>query len=313
MLSLINDVRKEAEVEPVVLGDNNAAQAYAEVALADCADSYWGLDGLIPQARHSLAGGYQLIHENRWIRNYCAGDEDEVAIASVEEAIRQAMDYWMSYESFRTVIEIDHVHRANIGLAWNESNLVAVQLFEDDFVEFEKLPTIADGILSMAGTTKRLIYFEDEEDLELRIHHAQPPEPITPGQAYSTWHCRTPGIEVAVISTKARGAVAVTEHPCEPLDESRSLPAPRSRADERSISSAALHILQGDDLMTRQIPILAPHDLEVDEVTFDLKVDLRGIIEEYRNGIYTVQLYARGRIISQHSIFHGITPPDAYR
>ena len=94
MLALINDVREEAGVEPVVLGDNNAAQAYAEIALTDCVDSYWGLDGVMPEVRYSLAGGYQLIHENRWIRTYCASGQDEATpVVSVEEEIRQAMEY----------------------------------------------------------------------------------------------------------------------------------------------------------------------------------------------------------------------------
>ena len=314
MLALINDVREEAGADPVTLGDNNAAQTYAEIALTDCTDSYWGLDGLMPQVRYSLAGGYQLIHENRWIRTYCASGQDEATpVVSVEEEIRQAMEYWLSYQNFSSVIESEHASRVNIGLAWEGSNLVAVQLFEEDLVEFEQPPAIANGILSMSGVVSGGIYFEDTQDLELRIHYSQPPEPITAGQAYSSWHCRTPGIEVSVISTKARGTVPVTEHPCEPLDEDRSLPAPRSRADERSISSAALHILQGDDLLTRQIPILAPHHLAVHDPSFDLKADLRGVIAEYGRGIYTAQVYVRGRIISQYSIFHGIAAPDAYR
>ena len=64
MLELINIAREDAGVPPVALGDNDAAQLHAESALANCFGSHWGIDGLKPYMRYSLAGGYQSNGEN---------------------------------------------------------------------------------------------------------------------------------------------------------------------------------------------------------------------------------------------------------
>ena len=40
-------------------GSNNAAQLHAESSLQNCISSHWGLDGLKPYMRYSLAGGYR--------------------------------------------------------------------------------------------------------------------------------------------------------------------------------------------------------------------------------------------------------------
>ena len=64
MLQLINEERVRAGVAPVVLGDNIAAQLHAESALENCFSSHWGIDGLKPYMRYSLAGGYQSNAEN---------------------------------------------------------------------------------------------------------------------------------------------------------------------------------------------------------------------------------------------------------
>ena len=58
MLELINAERAKVGVSPVVLDDNVAAQMHAESALESCFSSHWGIDGLKPYMRYSLAGGY---------------------------------------------------------------------------------------------------------------------------------------------------------------------------------------------------------------------------------------------------------------
>ena len=48
----------------MVLGDNRAAQIHADNSLDDCTSSHWNLDGLNPDMRYSLSGGYQSALEN---------------------------------------------------------------------------------------------------------------------------------------------------------------------------------------------------------------------------------------------------------
>ena len=59
MVELINEARAEAGVPAVTLGDNRAPQIQAESSLENCFSGHWGLDGLKPYMRYSLAGGYQ--------------------------------------------------------------------------------------------------------------------------------------------------------------------------------------------------------------------------------------------------------------
>ena len=59
MLELINRERRKAGLPEVTLGSNRAAQLHAEAMLADCFSSHWGMDGLKPYMRYTLAGGQQ--------------------------------------------------------------------------------------------------------------------------------------------------------------------------------------------------------------------------------------------------------------
>ena len=78
MLDLVNGRRVAADVPPVELGNNWAAQLHAESALANCFSSHWGIDGLTPYMRYSLAGGYQSNGENGSGLDYCHTESDFV-------------------------------------------------------------------------------------------------------------------------------------------------------------------------------------------------------------------------------------------
>lgn len=64
MLALINDDRLENGLQPVTLGTNPAAQQHAEEMLSEGYLAHWGLDGLKPYMRYTLAGGYNYEAEN---------------------------------------------------------------------------------------------------------------------------------------------------------------------------------------------------------------------------------------------------------
>ena len=96
MLELINAERVQAGLNPVVLGDNVAAQLHAEASLKNCFSSHWGIDGLKPYMRYSLAGGYQSNGENGLGSDYCITASDRYRpIASVHQEIREAIESWM--------------------------------------------------------------------------------------------------------------------------------------------------------------------------------------------------------------------------
>ena len=112
MLHLVNAEREAAELAPVALGENAAAQLHAEASPAGCFSSHWGLDGLKPYMRYSLTGGYQANAENGSGLDYCITEADSYAeIRSVEQEIREAMAGWMESPGHRSTI-LDPWHRA---------------------------------------------------------------------------------------------------------------------------------------------------------------------------------------------------------
>ena len=64
MLNLINRERQKAGVPPVRAGTNQAAQIQVDNSIEHCFSAHWGLDGLDPDHRYSLADGYQGNAEN---------------------------------------------------------------------------------------------------------------------------------------------------------------------------------------------------------------------------------------------------------
>ena len=155
MLELINEQRARVDLDPVVLGDNIAAQLHADAALKNCFASHWGIDGLKPYMRYSLAGGYQANGENGHGSDYCIKASDWYrAIESIDSEIRDAMSGWMSSPGHRRNILGKWHKKVNIGLAWDKYNFLAYQHFEGDYVEYDELPSIQDGILSLSGIAK---------------------------------------------------------------------------------------------------------------------------------------------------------------
>ena len=127
MLELINDERVSVGLNPVVLGDNVAAQLHAEAALENCFSSHWGIDGLKPYMRYSLAGGYQPNAENVSGLDYCIKATDGYrANGSAEQEIRQAMVGLMDSPGHRDNILRPWHKKVNVGLAWDRYNFKVI-------------------------------------------------------------------------------------------------------------------------------------------------------------------------------------------
>ena len=188
MLELINAEREQAGLNPVEMGDNIAAQLHSESALGNCFASHWGMDGLKPYMRYSLAGGYQANSENGHGSDYCITHSDGyAAIDSIEEEIRQAMDGWMRSPGHRRNI-LDKSHKkVNIGLAWDRFNFFAYQHFEGDYVEYEELPAIENGRLSFSGAAKDGVRFGEKTDMSVQVYYDPPPHNLTRGQVSRTY------------------------------------------------------------------------------------------------------------------------------
>ena len=187
MLQLINSERTRAGAGSVVLGDNIAAQIHAETALANCFSSHWGLDGLKPYMRYSLAGGYQSNGENGHGSDYCIKESDQyLPVTDIQGEIREAVAGWMNSPGHRRNMLNPSHKKVNIGIAWDRYNVKAFQHFEGDYVEYARLPEIHEGVLTLAGRTTNEARLGGRRDLDVQIYYDPPPEPLTLGQVART-------------------------------------------------------------------------------------------------------------------------------
>ena len=236
MLDLINQARVDAGAPPIVLGHNDAAQLHAEASLENCFSSHWGVDGLKPYMRYSLAGGYQYNAENGSGLDYCITPSDGYrAIGSVEGKIRQTMQGLMNGPGHRQNILRPWHKKVNLGLAWDRYNFQAVQHFEGDYVDYETIPKIENGILAVSGEAKNGVAFNQDRDLGVQIYYDQPPHSLTRGQVARTY-CVGSGTRVASLRPRLRGNSYYSED--EYTTSFRSCPDPYDVSPEASAPSS---------------------------------------------------------------------------
>ena len=324
MLGLINEERARAGAGPVVLGDNIAAQLHAESALVNCFSGHWGVDGLKPYMRYSLAGGYQSNGENALGTDYCIITTDGYrAIGSISQKIRDGMKFWMDSPGHRRNI-LDPWHKkVNIGLAWDRYNFIAYQHFEGDYVEYDRLPAIENGILTMSGTVKNGAGFASERDLGLQVYYDQPPYTLTHGQVSRTY-CYDSGLLIAALREPLTGNWYYDEHEftwthekCpDPYEVPADAPAPRSHDEANAFWEATYRASQLLPGMPIIVPWITALEWRTSADAFSVRADLSGVLTEHGDGVYSIIVWGviageRG-VISEYSIFHGVTPPDTY-
>ncbi len=324
MLELINSEREKAGLEKVVLGDNIAAQLHAESALENCFSSHWGIDGLKPYMRYSLAGGYQSNGENGHGSDYCIKERDGYrAIRSATEEVRQAVEGWMESPGHRRNILGRFHKKVNIGLAWDRFNFLAYQHFEGDYVEFSELPDIENGGFSFAGTSKNGVQFAEKNDLGVQVYYDAKPRKLTRGQVSRTY-CYDNGLPVAALRPPlAQGwrynqtAYTRTYKPCpDPYDVSPDALAPQSHSEAGAFWKEAYDASRTQKEITVHVPWITASNWTASGESFAVKANINEVLEEHGDGVYRVVVWGdidgERAVISEYSIFHGITPPDAY-
>ena len=323
MLELVNAERKRAGVSPVTLGDNIAAQLHAESALENCFSSHWGIDGLKSYMRYSLAGGYQSNSENGSGSNYCITASDGFpAIGSIEQEIREAMDGWMNSSGHhRNLLDPSH-RKVNIGIAWDRYNTAMYQHFEGDYVEYDRLPTIANGVLSLSGTAKNGVRFGENRDLGIQIYHDATPHLLTRGQVARTY-CYDNGRLVAGLREPSTGGYYPTNEftptykPCpSPYDVAADAPAPRSLSEAHQARQQAYDASQSRAPQLIIAPWITASEWTARSETFAVKADISDVLDKYGDGVYSLIVWGKlggeDIVISQYPIFYGVTPPDTY-
>ena len=319
-LGLINKDRADHGLPPVQLGQNIAAQLHAEASLENCFSSHWGMDGLKPYMRYSLAGGYQSNGENAYGSDYCIKPhENYLPLESIKQEIEDAMKSLMDSPGHRRNI-LDPTHKkVNIGLAWDRFNIVAYQHFEGDYVEYDSLPTIEGTVLSISGRVKNGVRFSGVSDLSVQVYYDPPFHPLTRGQLSRTY-CYDNGRPVASLRWPLYSGAywptheyTTTHEPCpSPYDVSPEARAPSSpfEAHEFWLNAYGASLEMEPEFIT--VPWITALAWNAVGTDFSVKADMGSLPA----GVYTVMLWAPlgGEliVISQYSIFHEVTPPDTY-
>ena len=318
MLALINEARIEAGLLAVVRGDNGAAQIHADHSLAKCISSHWSIDGLTPNMRYSLAGGYQSNNENVSGSDYCRlPNLGYSAISSVAEEVREAMRGWMDSPGHRANILKPRQRKVNIGLAWDRYNFVAVQQFEGDYIEYTVLPTLNGGVLSMEGKLKNGANLEHGDHFRVTISYHPPPRQLTQGQIARVYGSCL-GRKVAFLSYGSAGTAESTWNPClSPYDVSPDAPAPTSGNAAHALWEEARARYEA---LKESVPITVAKvrmsRWELDGDRFAISADLGDVLETHGPGVYEVTVFGvldgNADLISEYSIFHGIPRPASY-
>ena len=324
MLELINAERVKAGVGPVVLGNNIAAQLHAEDALENCYFSHWGLNGLKPYMRYSLAGGYQANAENVSGINYCYGASDNVrGIGLIRAEIRSAMSGLMESQGHRDNI-LDPGHRkVNIGLAWDLRNVRVVQHFEGDHVQYDVAPVIEDGVLTLSGTVKNGVLLPTLGDLSVQVYHDPPPHQLTSGQVARTY-CYDSGRPVASLRLPVIGNSYYPDDEftssVSPCPDPYAVPAdavpPQSPGEAHGLWQQSYDASQDRPESTITVRWVTASEWRVKGTSFSVKADLSDVLAVHGPGVYTIFVWGiiggESAVLSEYSIFHGVTPPDTY-
>ena len=324
MLELINAERRRAGLGTVTLGDNIAAQLHAESSLANCFSSHWGTDGLKPYMRYSLAGGYQSNAENGSGSDHCirAGDGYR-ANRSIRIEIGEVMQGLMDSPGHRRNILNKWHKKVNIGLAWDRYNFVAYQHFEGDYLEYDTLPSLENGILTLAGETKNGAGFRSRRDLGVTVFFDPPPHSLTRGQLARTY-CYDNGLRVAGLRERltdgsywTTNQYTTTMHICpNPYDVPASAPGPRSPDEALAFWREAYTKSSLMPSRPVMVPWIDAEKFEASGSSFSIKVDLRSIIRKHGDGVYTIMVWGKSGgeslVISHYSIFYGGDPPVTY-
>jgi len=322
MLELINKTRAQAGVPEVILGDNIAAQLHAESSLANCVSGHWGVDGLKPYMRYSLADGYQSNAENGSGLDYCIDSSDGYrALGSIESEVREAMGGWMGSPGHRRNLLEPWHKKVNIGLAWDRYNFTAYQHFEGDYVRYDSLPQMHNGTLLFSGRAINELRFSSKEELRVQLFYDPPPHALTRGQVSRTY-CYDSGVQIAAFRYPLTGSSYWTEDayftpytPCpEPYAVSSDIPGAHSVVEAQRLHDEARTRLSPSLPLT--IPWITASEWTASGAAFSVVADIRGLLSEHGPGVYTILLW--GEIggedvpVSQYSIFHRVTPPDTY-
>ena len=305
MLELINEQRRLAAVPPLQMGYNEAAQLHAEAMRDECFVSHWGTDGLKPYMRYSLAGGYQYNAENVGGFYDCSPFDP---YENVEESLTEYVLGFMGSEGHRQTM-LDPLHRkVSIGIAVDRGVWV-VQHFEGDYVEFDELPSLDAGILSMSGRVGEGAQMD--EDVGVLIEYDPPVMELAIEQLEQT-QCYNPGLPVAIVLKSPFGEYDLDDPEVRDainagLDSLEDSPIPHEECRDpykmnlggsdtgTSGTGGRFGLDEPNEISERDVYVsylLAEEWSITDSGEFSMRADIEDVVERHGSGVYTISIVA---------------------
>ena len=219
------------------------------------------------------------------------------------------------------MLAVDPHHAAvNIGISWDDYNMMIVQHFEYGYVTFEELPAIRDGILSFSGTAINGAGFQSSDDLGVQIYYDPPPHNLTAGQLSRTY-CYDNGIVAAALVPPlppgyhyTSNSYTTTATPCpDPYDVPTDTPAPTSPDQAYDAWRQAYLASTSTPPVIQIVPYQIAKEWSVSGDDFAVEADIKSLLQKHGPGVYTIVIWgiADGEdvVISEHSIFGDAESP----
>jgi len=305
MLELINKDRADNGLKLVTLGSNTAAQKHAEEMLANDYISHWGMDGMKPYMRYTLAGGFNYEAENAFMtRTAWYGGEDPSYQRDPKEMLDQADESLMGSAGHRRNILNKWHKEVNIGIAYDNERLALAQQFEGDYITFSEFPALEGGILSLSGKTLEGFTVE-----QIQIWYDPLPHSLTLGQLGKTYAYGL-GQPAAFIRPppppgsyymESETTYTWETYPFDPYEVPPDSPPPSPP------KPFSIRIAPPPCIAQATVKWIDAGRWEVSEDSFSVSADMSGIIFEFGKGAYTVVIWAKvsneSVALSNYSVF----------
>ena len=183
------------------------------------------------------------------------------------------------------------------------------------------MPVIENERLSFSGSVKNGAKFDDKENLGILIFYDPPPGELTRGQIARTY-CYDFGLPVAALRPPLNlgrryieNRFSVTYSTCpDPYKVPKDAPAADSPSEATELWGEAYYTSEYQIEQEITGPWITSSNWTARDNLFSIGADIRQALVRYGSGVYTIvikgNLDGEDTIISQYSIFHGITPPD---
>ena len=166
VLALINQDRANAGLPPVVW-DETAAKA-ARTHVQEEADigyiSHWGLDGLKPQERYTLAGGKDAVEENEsvslWLEGGFQGVSKDTLYTLVSEHEKAMINETPPDDGHRKNILDPHHTGVGVAIAVGKYGVAMAEEFTNHYAIFNPPPTkgVPGGKVTLSGQIQKGYY-----------------------------------------------------------------------------------------------------------------------------------------------------------